>query len=109
MKALAAVSELKSLCIEPKMLSELSNSESLSENARLKAKLSDMANILSFYTKNLNQHYNSVRDVCDRLSETLKDPEKKTMCFGEDTAFFIYGFTSFTDPQHNVILELIKD
>ena len=31
------------------------------------------------------------------------------MCFGEDTAFFIYGFTSFTDPQHNVILELIKD
>jgi ATP-dependent helicase/nuclease subunit B len=108
-KALAAVSELKSLSIEPKLLSLIADSEHLCDNSRLKAKLSDMANILSFYTVNLRKGYTSVRDVCENLAETLKNPKNKAACFGADTEFFVYGFTSFTDPQYKVLFELMKN
>ncbi len=108
-KALSAVSELKGLSIEPKLLTLIADSDRLKDNSRLKAKLSDMANILAFYTSNLKESYTSVRDVCENLAQTLKDPNNKTAAFGTDTEFFVYGFTSFTDPQYKVLFELMKN
>ena len=103
-KSLSAVTEMKSLGITPQMLSELSEDPALLSNARLSAKLSDIAKIMSKYTENLLERYSSVRDICERLAEKLNSAPE--IFRGE--YFYVSGFTSFTEPQYSVLRELMR-
>ena len=103
-KSLAAVAEMKSLSITPRMLSLLADDKALATNARLSAKLRDIASIMSKYTENLEKRYTSVRDVCERLAEKLRAAPK----LFEGEHFYVSGFTSFTEPQYAVLRELMR-
>ncbi len=103
-KALAAVNEMKSIAASPEELARLSESERMDANARLKSKLSDISKIMSLYEKLLGERYNSSSDECARLAEKLSEHPD----FFRGTHCYITGFTSFTEPQHSVITELIK-
>ena len=103
-KALAAVSELKSISATPDELSAIAENECIKKDGRLSSKLADITKIMSLYTKLLEEKYTSASDECARLGAKLKENTE----FLSNAYFFISGFTSFTEPQYTVIGELIK-
>lgn len=103
-KALAAVSELKSISATPDELSAIAENECIKKDRRLSSKLADITKIMSLYTKLLEEKYTSASDECARLGAKLKENTE----FLSNAYFFISGFTSFTEPQYTVIGELIK-
>ncbi len=105
-KAIATVKQMQSFAISP---SELAATETeiakRSEDARLRAKVSDISKILSLYTSLLSEHTDSVDDSLLLATEKL---ETSDASFLRNTEFFIDGFTSFTVPQYRMIATLAK-
>ena len=103
-KALAAVQEMKSIAATPETLYGLSEEPRISSNERLKGKLSDIARIMTLYNNLLVEKYTSTRDECERLAAKLSDNPD----FFAGAYFFISGFTSFTEPQYEVLRALLR-
>ena len=103
-KALGAIAEIKSVGALPDELIKISESEELSADGKLRQKLSDAAKISALYEKLLSEKYQSTADDSSRLYKKLS--ENPQVFEGE--YFFVWGFTSFTEPQIKVISELMK-
>ena len=103
-KALSAVSEMKSIGAHPDELLALTENQEVKANTRLSRKLSDISKIMTLYKKLLEEKYASAKDECEKLSAKLNEhPDAFSGAY-----FFISGFTSFTEPQYDVIAELMK-
>ena len=103
-RALGAVAEMQSRSISAEELTMLA--ERIPKDARrLEAKVSDLSKIVSLYKKLLAEKYSDSGDDVEALCEKLKHRPD----FFADTAFFIEGFTSFTEPQYRLIGMLARD
>ncbi len=103
-RALGAAAEMQSRSISAEELISLSK-RIPKDSRRLEAKVSDLAKIIPLYKRLLSEKYADSGDDADALYEKLK----KNPAFFKDTAFFIEGFTSFTEPQYRLIGLLSKD
>lgn len=102
-RAEAAVAEMQSLAILPRELSELADAGEI-KDARLLAKLTDLAMIYSHYTALLAEHYNDITEDTLALADMIsKNPE-----YLADTEIFVDGFTSFTEPQYRLLGEMVR-
>ena len=102
-KALSAVNELSAFGIRPEDLRE-SEKQLAGEDARLKAKLSDLALIYSLYRTKLSEKYS---DLCEDLFG-LADKLTKDGSYLEGADIYIEGFTSFTEPQYALIRAMMR-
>lgn len=97
--ALSAIGQMQNLGISPTDLSELAGHEQLRADSRLESKLSDLYKIYSLYKSTLGERYADTGDDAQVMINKLSEhPE-----FLSDTAIYIEGFTSFTEPQHRLI------
>ena len=97
--ALSAVSQMQSLAISPAALAEAAELDGIREDSRLASKLSDLASIYSLYKKLLTERYADSGDDAEAMVKKLRENPD----FLSDTAIFIEGFTSFTEPQYALI------
>ena len=102
-RALAAVNELSMLGITPKEL-EAGSAKVSGEDARLRAKLSDLALVYALYKNKLSEKYADLTEDLSALAKKLGEDGS----YLEGTEIFIEGFTSFTKPQYEMIRAMIK-
>lgn len=103
-RMLSAIAEMQNMSVGADRLAELSEDEKLKGSKRLSSKLSELALVMEKYKENLSEKYADAKDSSARLADKLE----KNPNFFRDTAFYISGFTSFTEPQLKVIGELIR-
>lgn len=97
--ALSAVGQMQNLGIHPADLEAVSGSDLLKTDGRLSAKISDLSAIFSLYKSLLGERYADTGDDAEAMIQKLSEnPE-----FLSDTAVYIEGFTSFTEPQYRLI------
>ena len=102
--ALSAFSQrLKMSMITPENLLAAAEDPVISENASLRAKIKELALILSEYNKNFGEGLFDPRDSLTRLAEELKENG-----FFRDSCVFIDGYYNFTAQEHAVIAEMIS-
>ncbi len=98
-QALAAVAQMQNLGIHPAELAEVAALDSLRSDGRLSAKTADLAAVFALYKRLLSERYADTGDDAEAMVKKLREnPE-----FLSDTAIFIDGFTSFTEPQYALI------
>ena len=102
-RAQRAVKEIESLAITPE---DIARAESMSVTAdrRLREKLSDLSLFYSLYKKIKGEKYSDVYTDTVSLANMLKEKPE----YLSDTEIFVDGFTSFTEPQYRLLLELMK-
>lgn len=100
-RALSAISEMQSRAIDADALREIEG-EAEKRDRRLSQKISDLSKIMALYKKLLSEKY---ADAADDLEAVIKKM-KANPDFFCDTAFYIEGFASFTEPQHHLICEI---
>ena len=102
-RALEAINELASLGIKP---DDISASEAMigGEDSRLKAKLRDLSLIYPLYKSKLKEKYS---DLTEDLSELAKKLEENGD-YLDGSVVYIEGFTSFTEPQYELIKAFLK-
>ncbi len=103
-RAASAISSAESHGIGADKLAEAERSESIAENARLRAKVSDLSMIMSLYKRLLGEKY---QDAADDLTVAAVKLSEHTD-YLEKAAIYIDGFTSFTAPQYALIAVLIS-
>ena len=107
-RAMSAVNAMNSLGISPKELSEAQAEIAKRHpetNDRLKKKLSDLSAIMTLYERLLEEKLGTAKEPLVSLTERLT---AKNADFLKDTDIYIDGFTSFTEPQYNLIRSLIS-
>ncbi len=97
--ALSAVGEMQNLGINPADLLESAETESVKTDARLSGKLRDLSAIFTLYKSLLSEKYSDTGDDAEAMIKKLNENPD----FLSDTAIFIEGFTSFTEPQYRLI------
>lgn len=97
-RAMAALGDMQSLGIKAEELERAAGMLGEDE-ARLKRKLSDLAEISILYKKLLSEKYSDAGDDVDEAARRIKENPS----FLENTVIFIDGFTSFTEPQYKLI------
>ena len=98
-KAIRAVVKMQSCAITPEALCELEGDERISENGRLKSKISDLSLIMAHYRDLLRQRYNETGDdISELCSLVSENPD-----YLANTDIYFEGFTSFTEPQYKLI------
>ena len=97
--SLAAVAQMQNSGIRPSDLADTASHEGLAFDSRLAAKLKDLASIYSLYKKLLGERYADTGDDAEMMIKKLRENPD----FLSDTAVFIEGFTSFTEPQYRLI------
>lgn len=106
-KTLSAVQQMQSLSLTPEELSEAYDKLCEGDgrhNLRLRSKLSDLSLITSLYKKKLQEKFSDSDDAPKLAAKKLATGGAAF----SDAEFFIEGFTSFTEPQMQIIRELIK-
>ena len=107
-KMLGTVKQMQSYAITPSELAdvaeELEKSSGADADRRLICKLKDASKIMFLYKKLLSERFS---DSDDALLMALKKLEANKE-FLTDTAIFVDGFTSFTEPQYKALKELIR-
>ncbi len=102
-QALAAVSDMQSMGIPPEVLADAAASESSRMGARLREKLQSLSVISAAFKALHNERYADVGDDVESLARALKNHADLL----KDTVVYIDGFTSFTQPQYNVLRQLL--
>ncbi len=102
-KSLRAMSELEQLGLDREQLLSVCDEESVTKNARLAGKLADLIHTLKFYGEMLSEDGSLPSDLV-RMAKILKGD---TSLFS-DTIFYLEGFTSFTEPQLQILSHLIR-
>ena len=105
LKALMATAEMKSAGAVPSEIAEILNTGSLKSDKLLSNKLEDISKIMSLYKTLHDEKYSDVGDDLETLAGVL---EEHPGFFG-DSAFFVEGFTSFTEPQYKLLGILMKN
>ena len=102
--ALAATNEMQNLGINPEMLLESAEADSVKGDARLSGKIRDLSAIFTLYKSLLAEKFADTGDDAQAMIQKLNQyPE-----FLSDTQIFIEGFTSFTEPQYRLIALLCQ-
>lgn len=102
-KAIAAINEAESFGAEDKQKLDKAIALASEKNSRLASKLQDLKAVSEKYTE-LLEKYEVTGDVLSKLSKTLKsNPEAL-----RGAEIFIEGFTSFTEPQYELIKTLME-
>ncbi len=107
-RMLATVEQIQSAALDAHLLSEAADrmmSEDVFFDARLHSKLKDISAVISLYKKLLFEKFSESNDVLISAAKKLSNAPSE---FLSDTEIFIEGFTSFTEPQYNIIDELLK-
>lgn len=105
-KALAAVKQMQNSAVSAADLFDAGiKVAEHPEDARLRAKLSDISKIMVLYNALMSERGFSYDDELLKAAEKIRESNG---AFLADTEFFIDGFTSFTEPQYRVIAELAK-
>lgn len=100
--ALSAVDEMQSHGISADML-QTAASDSLKQNhRRLYSKISDLSKIYALFKKLLGKKYSDSGDEIELAARKLK----LSLDFLRDSEIYIEGFTSFTEPQYEMITSL---
>lgn len=94
---LRAVAEMQSLGIPPASLAEAA--EAVTGDRRLSDKLSDLSKIFALYKKLLSEKYADSGDDAEAMITKLTE----NPAFLSDTAIYVEGFTSFTEPQYKLL------
>ncbi len=103
-RALAAVREIKRTATSPEKLMEITESDAVRSDKRLRDKLTDIAEIMTAFKGMMKERYTDVGEDLDTLIKIIsEDPD-----ILHGTSFFIEGFTSFTKPQYGLIEELMR-
>ena len=102
--ALAAVSEMQSHGIHPEELAKAAEADSVKRDKRLSDKLSDLSKLYTLYKTLLSEKFADIGESADAMIEKLKE----NPAYLSDTEIFIEGFTSFTEPQYNLLGTLAK-
>ncbi len=106
MKMLGTVKQLQSFAITPRELADvadgLEDAADADTDERLIAKLKDASKIMSLYKKLLTERFSDADDSLLIAARKLSESKE----FLSDTAIFIDGFTSFTEPQYKIMREL---
>jgi len=106
-RALRIVKEMQAHSLTPEDLTrvrgELENADTLKDK-RLLNKLSDISEIMTLYHRMLSERFSEGDDLL-LLAKKLDGDGAE---FFRGTAIFILGFTSFTEPQHRVIEQLMR-
>lgn len=97
--ALAAIGQMQNLGIHPEHLSAAAELDSVKQDSRLAAKIADLAAIFSLYKSLLGEKYADVGDDAEAMVKKLRE----NPAFLSDTEIFVEGFTSFTEPQYDLI------
>ena len=100
--SLAAVSQMQNLGIRPADLAEAAEHDAVRGEKRLESKLRDLSSIYALYKTLLTKKYADTGDDADAMIEKLRENPD----FLSDTAVFIEGFASFTEPQYRLIAML---
>ena len=96
---LSAVEQMQNLGIRPGDLAEAAALDGVRGDERLSSKLSDLSSIFSLYKTLLGKRYADTGDDAEAMIKKLEEyPD-----FLSDTAVFIEGFSSFTQPQYRLI------
>ena len=107
-KMLATVSQLQSFAITPGELADVADElqylPKTEVDERLISKLKDASKIMSLYKKLLTEQFSDSDDA--QLTAATK--LEATPDFLSDTAIFIDGFTSFTEPQYKIMKTLFR-
>ena len=98
-RALGAAKELQSAGISIGDVSDIMENEKVKENRRLLDKLSDLVKISALYKTLLAERYSDADEDVDAMIKKLSENPS----FLSDTEIFIEGFTSFTEPQYELI------
>ena len=102
-RAMAAITEMKSLGITPSDLGSIINGGAI-DDKRLLSKLSDISLIYTTYKTLESERFADISDDMITLADMLKsDPD---YLIGSD--IYIDGFTSFTEPQYKLIEEMMR-
>ncbi len=102
-KALSAYKEMRTLSLTSQELDSLAGSERITEKS-LCAKLEDLAKISFAYKKLHDEKFSDVLDTIDRVIDKLSENGD----FFAECEIYIDGFTSFTEPQYELISMLLK-
>ncbi len=102
-QALSAVSEMQALGIPPEVLADAAASDSPRISARLKEKVRTLSVISASFKALHNERFSDVGDDVESLAHALKSHPDVL----KDTTVYIDGFTSFTQPQYNVLMQLL--
>ena len=97
--SLAAVAQMQSCGIHPGDLTDVAEREEIKRDGRLLAKVDDLAKVYTLYKKLLGDRYSDTGDDAEAMIRKLEENPS----FLSDTALFIEGFTSFTEPQYKLI------
>ena len=97
------ISRMKMAMITPQMLKDSAESERLEDNSRIRAKLSDIADIYGEYERNFLSELQDPRDALTKLASQLKTDK-----FFENTNVYIDGYYTFTEQEYAIIEEIIK-
>lgn len=103
-EALAAIGEMQALGLTSDDLSEAAKHEELAAATRLRGKLYDLSLISAIYHRLHDERFADVGEELHALASLLK---RETELFSA-TAFFLDGFTSFTEPQLWVLQTLMS-
>lgn len=105
-RMLSAVAELQSAAISPEELMNAASAlKKSSADQRLIFKMRDLSKVASLYKKILNESFSDGDDDLISAAERINSAKGD---FLSDTAIFIDGFTSFTEPQYALLRALIK-
>ena len=102
-RALHAVSEMEQLGLDKEQLLAVRDDESITANARLSGKLSDLIYTLSFYGQLLSEDGSVPSDLI-RMEKMLRGDAS----LFADASFYFEGFTSFTEPQLRILALLME-
>lgn len=97
-RALGAINELSSLGIKPLQLAAI-EARLDSTDARLKSKLADLSLIYSLYKDKLSEKFSDMTEDIGNLAKKLRQAPS----YLDNTEFYIEGFTSFTEPQYELL------
>ena len=101
-KMLSAAVQFGAYCVTPDLLAE--TAEKLENDDPLRAKLTDIATVLSAYESEVGKKYDHVRDDVGRLFRLLGEHP----ALYADTHVYIDSFTDFTAEEWRVIGALLR-
>ena len=100
-RAMSAVKEMESLGLTPEKIAEVAYT--YGATGRLKEKLMDLSAIWSEYSTLLTERYADAVAETKKLSQMLREGQDPQL-----DEIFIDGFTSFTEPQYELLGELMR-
>ena len=96
-RALKTTGECDGLSVSAQELSAVKSK--ISNDNRLSAKIDDLIKIITLYKRLLGEKYSDVGEDLAAAEKLIRENESSI----PDTAFFIEGFTSFTEPQYRLV------